>query len=215
MKNRCLFAFAIFLFLFNACHQEKHVLLIGDSISMGYTPFVQEILADEAIVKRIPMNGGDTWRGLLHIDEWLADTVQWDVIHFNWGLWDLAYRRQGATAYGDRDKINGEISTTHEEYQENLEKLVSRLKETGAKLIWCTTTFVPEGEAGRFVGDGVRFNYLARPIMEKHDVIINDLHPLSTYIHPEHGRKAGDVHYTKEGSKILAKQVAETITKQL
>src|SRR5689334_20865727 len=61
------------------------VLLIGDSISIGYTVTVRRELAGKANVLRIPENGADTANGLKKIDEWLGQS-KWDVIHFNWGL---------------------------------------------------------------------------------------------------------------------------------
>ena len=71
-----------------------NVLIIGDSISIGYTKFVQEMMAGKANVHR-PLNakGGflncqGTTFGVEKIDEWLGDT-KWDVIHFNFGLHDL------------------------------------------------------------------------------------------------------------------------------
>ena len=64
------------------------VLLIGDSISIGYTVTVRTELAGKANVHRIPENGADTANGLKKIDDWLGDS-HWDVIHFNWGLHDL------------------------------------------------------------------------------------------------------------------------------
>ncbi|MGC9318533.1 MAG: SGNH/GDSL hydrolase family protein, partial [Armatimonadota bacterium] len=60
------------------------VLLIGDSISVGYTLPVRSILEGTANVHRIPENGGPTARGLERIEDWLGDE-RWDVIHFNWG----------------------------------------------------------------------------------------------------------------------------------
>src|SRR5581483_1704324 len=67
---------------------KPRVLLIGDSISMGYTLPVRKLLADRANVHRIPENGGPTTTGLKNIEKWLGDD-KWDVIHFNWGLHDL------------------------------------------------------------------------------------------------------------------------------
>ena len=48
------------------------VLLIGDSISIGYTVPTRELLAGVANVHRIPVNGGPTTRGVEAIDEWLG-----------------------------------------------------------------------------------------------------------------------------------------------
>lgn len=64
------------------------VLLIGDSISIGYTLAVRELLADKANVHRPPTNCGPTIQGVKQIDAWLGDG-RWDVIHFNFGLHDL------------------------------------------------------------------------------------------------------------------------------
>ena len=97
-----------------------------------------------------------------------------------------------------------------DEYTVNLEKLVIRLKETGAHLIWASTTLVPEDEAGRFVGDAARYNEAAAAIMKKYSIPINDLHLLSSMI-TEHFTSPGDVHFSKEGSQILARQVAASI----
>ena len=63
------------------------VLLIGDSISIGYTVEVRRILAGRANVHRIAANGGPTQQGLKDIQAWLG-AGRWDVIHFNWGIWD-------------------------------------------------------------------------------------------------------------------------------
>ena len=64
------------------------VLLIGDSISIGYTIPTRELLAGKANLHRIPANGGPTINGLKSLDAWLGN-AKWDVIHFNWGLHDL------------------------------------------------------------------------------------------------------------------------------
>ena len=64
------------------------VLLIGDSISIGYTLPVREQLAGTANVQRIPENGGPTALGLAKLEAWLG-TNRWDVFHFNRALHDL------------------------------------------------------------------------------------------------------------------------------
>ena len=59
------------------------VLIIGDSISIGYTLPLRAALKGVANVHRPPTNCAHTWRGLEKIDEWLGDG-KWDLIHFNW-----------------------------------------------------------------------------------------------------------------------------------
>jgi len=117
------------------------VLLIGDSISIGYTVPTRKALEGKANVHRPQANCGPTTRGLQAIDQWLGDG-KWDVIHFNWGLHDLKYiSAKGGLTDVDKGKQQVPIG----QYEANLEKLVLRLKKTGAKLIWASTTPVPEG----------------------------------------------------------------------
>ena len=94
-------------------------------------------------------NAEHTSTGLRKINEWLGNET-WDVIQFNWGLWDICYRNLDSKEQGHRDKINGTITCTQEEYKNNLDSLVKILKRTNAKLIFVTTTYVPQNESGRF-----------------------------------------------------------------
>ena len=194
-----------------------HVLILGDSISIAYTREVRTILKGQANVYRPmsannknPANCGDTTIGLAHIDAWLAGK-KWDVIHFNWGLWDLCYRNPSSKQQGNRDKKNGALSTQPDVYRRNLETLVGKLKATGAKLVWASTTVVPEGEVGRFVGDDTKYNAIAAEVMKSHGIVINDLHATTKKFQPGMFVKPGDVHFTPEASKVLAAQVAEQI----
>jgi lysophospholipase L1-like esterase len=191
-----------------------NAFLIGDSISCGYTDPVTQFLQGIANVQRAPDNCGDTRRGLSDLDRWLGDGT-WDVVHFNWGLHDLCYRHPEATVYGNRDKTNGVISVPLDEYRENLEELVTRLKTPGRALIWATTTLVPAGEVGRFEGDEIRYNEAAAEIMRRHGIAINDLHALSASFAPTLFAGPGDVHYTQEGSRELGRQVAQCILQAL
>ena len=188
-----------------------NVLLIGYSISIGYTLDVRKRLKGKADVFRIPTNGQASDFGLKNIDKWL-DGRKWDVIHFNWGLWDICYRHPDSKQQGQRDKVNGTLSVTPDEYRVNLEKIVARLKETGADLIWCATTPVPEGEAGRKVGDEIAYNRIALEIMQENGIAINDLHAHALRKLPTIALKEGDVHFTAEGSAYLAEKVAESIS---
>ncbi len=189
---------------------EVNVLLIGDSIMGGYFKGVQKELVKEANVVRHPGNAGDTRNGLKRLDEWLGDT-KWDVIHFNWGLHDLCYRHPESKAMGHRDKVKGTISVPIEEYEKNLETLVQRLEKTGAKLIFATTTKVPEGEPGRHAGDELKYNAAALRVIEHHGIPVDDLHTLSAGFSPEKFSKPGDVHFSGSGCGDLAKNVAAVI----
>ncbi|MEE2889947.1 MAG: SGNH/GDSL hydrolase family protein [Planctomycetota bacterium] len=188
------------------------VLIIGDSISIGYTPFVKQALKGRAEVIHNPGNAQHTGTGILKIDAWLGDG-KWEVIHFNWGLWDLCYRDPpGSLKQG---KKNGKVTFTAEQYGKNLEKLIQRLEKTGAKLIWASITHVPAGEAGRKVGDDIRYNAVAKKLMKKHRIPINDLHAASSRFAPELFRAPGNVHFKTEGRKKLAQLVTRKIAQAL
>lgn len=182
------------------------VLIIGDSISMGYTLDTRAMLKGVANLHRPPTNCGPTTRGIEQLDDWLG-TGKWDVIHFNWGLHDLKYMNEQGKLV-DVDK--GQQQVPIDQYVENLDKLVQRLKKTGARLIWRNTTPVPEGARGRVPGDSVRYNEAAAKVMAKHEVQIHDLYSFAKKHEKEIQRKA-DVHYTREGSKKLAEEVVKVI----
>ncbi len=179
------------------------VLLIGDSISMGYTLPTRKLLDGKANVHRIPTNGGPTIRGIESIDKWLGDK-KWDVIHFNWGIHDL------------RHQADGKRQVEPADYERNLRALVAKLKATNAKLIWAASTPIPKGKLNpdRTFGDENEYNAIAARIMHESGIPINDLH---SYIMPKFTelQKPQDLHYKPEGSEFIAKKVAAEIEKVL
>ena len=190
------------------------VLIIGDSISIGYTPHTVATLKGKAVVKHHKGNAQHTGTGLKMLDRWIG-TTEWDVIHFNWGLWDLCYRHPESKVQGRRDKIRGTLTTSLAQYEKNLEQLVRRLKKTSAKLVWSHTTTVPAGEAGRKVGDDDKYNAAAARVMKKHGVIINDLNVVTDSFPAALFTAPGNVHFTIAGSKKLGDAVAAKITEVL
>ena len=198
-----------------ASEPKPRVLILGDSISIGYTPFVQQALAEEAVVVR-PMRGegaencAGTTNGLKHIDRWLAiDGGKWDVIHFNFGLHDM--KHVDARGQNSNDPNHGHQAPP-ELYAKQLNELVVRMKATGATLLFATTTPVPTGgvKPYRDVNDPQRYNAIAVEIMKEHKVGVNDLYE---FARPrlEKIQQPVNVHFTNEGSQVLAQQVVEKI----
>lgn len=188
------------------------VLLIGDSISMGYTWPVREYLKGKANVHRPAMNCGPTTRGVANMKKWLGDK-KWDVIHFNFGLHDLKY----ADKNGKLVRTGGSQYVPKEEYAKNLDHVIHLLQETGATLIWCTTTPVPEGSGGRKHGDAAKYNEVAAGVLEYklgEDRIINDLYTFAN-ARLSKIQRSKNVHFTGHGSKVLGKEVASIIAKHL
>ena len=185
-----------------------NVLLIGDSISIGYMLAAREQLAGEANVWRPPANCGPTTRGLESLEDWLGDR-KWDVIHFNFGLHDLKYMGSGGKNLADPDAAGSHQQVPVDQYAENLRKIGQRLKETGATVIWCQTTPVPAGANGRVVGDSKRYNEAAAKVMEELAIGTDPLFEVATA--NASLQKMADVHYTPEGSAVLGAQVAQVV----
>jgi len=180
------------------------VLLIGDSISIGYTLPTRKLFKGTVNLHRIPANGGDTKRGLSSLSKWLG-TGTWDVIHFNWGLHDL--KRM------DKEAVKHQVPVA--EYEANLKALVAELKKTGATLIWASTTPVQEGvKPPRSDGDVQAYNAAAKKVMAANDIAINDLY---AFVLPQMTtlQRAVNVHFTPDGSKALAEQVTAAIRNAL
>jgi len=179
------------------------VLIIGDSISVGYTLPVRKLLASEANVQRIPMNGGTSGNGVFQMEAWLGKQ-KWDVIHFNFGLHDL------------KRMSDGEPQVPLALYERYLRLFVARLKLTGAKLIFATTTPVPDGPVNppRKPEDVAAYNAAALRVMNESGIAIDDLYAFALPRLKEIQRPV-NVHFTDAGSEALARQVAASIRKAL
>lgn len=109
----------------------------------------------------------------------------WDVIHFNFGVWDSVYRDPTSK------NSSGHTTTSVEDYEKNLRTIVAKLKKTGATLIFANTTPVWAGEPGKLNADVKAFNEVAAKVMKENDVILDDLYsevlrqglPKSTNVH--------------------------------
>jgi acyl-CoA thioesterase-1 len=140
------------------------------------------------------------------LEKWLGEpSKKWDVIHFNFGLHDAKLPPEGVR------------HATPEAYEQNLRQLVLRLKATGAKLIWGSTTPVPNGgnlAPNRRFGDIDQYNAIAASVMHELGVAVNELDQ-EIGPHVDRLRNPNDVHYQSEGYAILARAVANRVTEQL
>jgi acyl-CoA thioesterase-1 len=122
------------------------------------------------------------------------------VIHFNWGIHDLKFMP------------DGKRQVEAEDYGKNLRALVTRMKTTGARLNWATTTPIPDGELNppRTFGKVPEYNAIAEKVMKENGVATDDL---NAAIIPRIAglQSAKDMHFKAEGSAFLAKQVAASI----
>lgn len=186
------------------------VLLIGDSISMGYTLPVRKLLEGKANVIHPPVNCSHSGFGVRELDKWLGDKP-WEVIHVNFGLHDLKFVDEKGTMVAVE---KGKQLASLADYEANLRTLVARLKKTGAKLIWATTTPVPEGTTGRIAGSERAYNEVVVKVMAENQIPIDDLHAavagsLATLQQPR------NVHFTPAGYEALAQAVVRQLTARL
>jgi len=170
------------------------VLLIGDSVSRGYTQPTRQALAGKANVHRAPANCGPTASGLKNLEVWLGEG-KWDVIHFNFGIHDRA--------------------TPAADYVKRLEEIVVRLEKTGAKLIWASTTPIPDYPAQKQAAASiVEKNALAAEVMKKHGIPTDDLFGAMTPRLKDF-QPPLDVHFTGAGYDFLGTTVGESILARL
>ena len=187
-----------------------NVLLIGDSISIGYMVPARKQLEGIANVWRPPTNCGPTTRGLESLESWLKlGDGKWDVIHFNFGLHDLKFMGPNGENLADPQAKTSHPQVPLDEYSANLTKIAKRLKETGATVIWRETTPTPEGCKGRVPGDSKKYNEAAAKVMKELGGIETD--PMFDFALQHADQKNANVHYSSAGSAKLAEQVARTV----
>ncbi len=108
---------------------RRKILLLGDSIRMGYQPFVQDILKNEAEVWGPDENCAYALYTVTRLSIWLKEFGVPDLVHWNNGLHDSGCNlRRGPVQFSIGD------------YLRNLEEIYKQLQATGAKIIWATTT---------------------------------------------------------------------------
>ena len=185
---------------------KPRVLVIGDSISIGYTTRVRRLLVDQASVHRPATNCRWSAYGAEHIDEWLGDG-HWDVIHFNFGLWDW---------YG----WSQDVKATPATYASSLDSIVRQMKKTNATIIFGVTTppcIGPENKVRLVISPerAEEFNRAAVAVMQRHNVQINDLYAALADRREELQKGENDVHYTEAGRDVLAQLVASAIQQSL
>jgi lysophospholipase L1-like esterase len=103
-----------------------------------------------------------------------------------------------------------------DEYEKNLAELVARLKATGARLIWCSTTPVPAGKLNppRRTEDVPRYNQAAARIMRANGIAIDDLYGFALP-RLDQIQRPENVHFTEAGSEQLAEAVAAAVLEAL
>lgn len=185
----------------------KKIVLIGDSIRVGYDKYVKQALAGEAEVLYSNDSGRFAQYVLRTANEWKREG-QWgddvDLVHWNAGLWDTL------RMYGD------EPLTPPDMYGEMIRRVDKRLRYLfpKAKMIFATSTRVQEEKYGpnfkRLNRDIEEYNRIALDVLKNTDTVINDLYAFTKEL-PESFYSDMTHFYTPEGTTAMTNRVLSVI----
>ncbi len=189
----------------------KKIVLIGDSIRMGYDKYVKEALAGSAEVYYPTENCRFAEYVLRYAHEWKT-SGEWgddvDLVHWNAGLWDVL------------ELFEDEPLTSPDYYGEAIARIDKRLRWLfpKAKIVFATSTPVDESRCGvnfrRRNAVIEQYNGIAVRALSGTDTVINDLYALmanapltyhSDFVH----------FYTPEGTERIGGRVLAVICNQL
>lgn len=185
----------------------KKILLIGDSIRMGYDKYVKEALEGVAEVYYPTENCRFAQYTLRFLHEWRRK-LEWpddiDLVHWNAGLWDVC------EIYGD------EPISSPAHYSEMITRIDKRIRMLfpNAKVVFATSTAVRENEYKgtfrRYNATIERYNALALSALAGTDTIVNDLYAHTKNVPAE---CCSDMtHYnTPEGAAYMGGKVLSVI----
>jgi len=196
----------------------KKVMLLGDSIRMGYDAYVRIAFDGIAHIYYPEENGRfaaytlrnlTDWERLLDEKRQIGRGVEVDLIHWNVGLWDCL------------TQLDGEPLTdiaTYQHYLGRIHKVMSKLYPN-ARQIFATSTAVIDKwfEGERFTRCNAtveKYNQAAVKVLAPLGVSFNDLYTLTREF-PDSFHSDGTHFNTKSGQSALVKQVVETLEKAL
>jgi lysophospholipase L1-like esterase len=186
--------------------EMKNIVLIGDSIRMGYQLTVHAELGGWADVWWPDQNGESSVNVLAHLDDWVISR-QPDVLHVNCGLHDLKKEFGQDTAAVPLDA-----------YRDNVRTIMTRAKtETDAIVIWALTTPVNHEwhhnnkTFDRFEEDVIAYNRVAAGVANELGIPVNDLYSVVSSAGRDSLLLPDGVHYKPEGYELLGKRVAACV----
>ncbi len=193
----------------------KKVLLLGDSIRMGYDEYVKDLLKDKCEVFYDDKdNGRFAAYTLWQANQLFKKYGKFDVVHWNNGYWDMNVEDPMIEAMHPID-----------EYIHFLKRIIAEIRRNGAEIIFATTTpILNSGASLDNTGTGVKINYsndwvakyndAAKKLMAEENITVNDLYELM--LKDKNYYKCEDMlHLTEEGSKLCAEQAARLISEKL
>ncbi len=179
-----------------------NILLIGDSISLGYQYRAQLYAGSRHNIVHTMTNALSSTYCKMHVREWLSKTSQtWDVVHFNAGLHDIFRNPDNAAP----------PQTAVSTYQKNLLDIVEIIRNDSpcAVIVFALTTPILPQET-RLPEDVAIYNSAATNILADQNVYINDLYSQMLPNQDEY-HVADGTHFTPEGNQFNAENVVDFI----
>jgi hypothetical protein len=211
------------------------VLVLGDSISMGYAPILRRQLAGVADVRRPQCNCGATqfyFRDKNGMKDWLG-TNRWDVITVNASIWDICYMKGdvlGIDHYWGPGKnkelaalapiprgtairnLGYRVRTPILEYMGNIRRILEHLKSTGATVIFALTTPPVGYQVDDRCGLARVYNEVAQAVCNELGVKTVDFYSIAER---NYDKMSDGVHFGDEGSGIFASVLGREIVSAL
>ena len=188
----------------------KNLLLIGDSIRIGYDKSVKKSLEGRANVIFPQENCRFASYLLRNFHEYLTDIrgEDIDVIHWNAGLWDCIRL------------FEEEPHTPIDVYAYYIERICKRIKKIcpNAHVIFATSTKVISEKMSkdffRYNEDIEKYNEAAKEVVKKYGFEINDLYELSASL-PEEAHSDAVHYYTPAGTEAFTNRVLSYVVPAL
>lgn len=182
------------------------VVLIGDSIRMGYQPLVAK-KCHAIDVWGPPKNCRHSVWALDHFQEWVADQKP-DLLHVNFGIHDASLQP------------DGEHQILLPQYRLCLRRFITKVKEfEKTRMIWAATTplYAPEPEKSmaqwqvRKEAEIKKYNAAALEIVKSEGLPVNDLHDVIVRSDFTKCLTEDGCHMTEFGNEVLSDAVAKSI----
>lgn len=185
------------------------VLLIGDSIRMGYCEGVRKILDGKARVLFPSENCRYVQNIFMNLPDWVEricdDTSAVKVVHWNSGQWDAA-RFNGATF-----PLNSLQS--YEEGLKHVQWLIHKMFPNAEVIYALTTPMNPDSSEmpvnTRTTEEIVKYNEVATRVMAAAGIQVNDLFTPLARLDSSFFRDF--CHFTDKGNELLAQLVCDAI----
>jgi lysophospholipase L1-like esterase len=184
---------------------SNNMLVIGDSISLGYTSYLS---IGNYQIEHAKANDGDdenslnTAYGLNRLEDWLNQQPSWGLITFNFGIHDVKI-------------VDGNHNETLVKYEAQLSQIANTLLQHSSRVVFITTVMIP---ANAYAGystpeEHTKYREAALRVMDRFNIPVIDLYPKSVEVDDLHinAEEQNDVHFTEEGYEALGSYLSEQL----